>query len=227
MHPLAARLLLLLAPPVAASYIRLLGATMHLEKDGWDVVQGFRARRESFVLTFWHGRFLMMPFVARSGPITAMLSRSRDAELLARTLAFFGVDFARGSTSLGGATALRSVVRRAALGSDVAVVPDGPRGPRRRVQPGVIAVARLTGLPILPVTFSASPARRLRSWDRTLVPRPFGRGLFLFGELQRVPRDASRDDEELARQRLERELDRITDLADRRVGLALEEPRLP
>ncbi len=108
---------------------------------------------------------------------------------------------------------------------DVGIAPDGPRGPRRRIKPGLLTVARLTGLPIVPLGFSARPARRLASWDRTLVPYPFGRALFLYGDPIRVPRDAGDAEQNRLQELLEAELDRVTDLADTRVGLQLEEVR--
>ncbi len=112
-------------------------------------------------------------------------------------------------------------------GYDVGITPDGPRGPRRRVKPGVIAAARFTGLPIIPVAFSARPARRLGSWDRTLVPFPFSRGLFVCGEPLRVARDIGQEEQDRLRTLLESEIDRLTDLADTRVGLGVEEVRPP
>ena len=110
---------------------------------------------------------------------------------------------------------------------DVGIAPDGPRGPRRRIKPGLLTVARLTGLPIVPLGFSARPARRLASWDRTLVPYPFGRALFVYGDPLRVPRDAGDAERDRLQALLEAELDRVTDLADTRVGLQVEELRPP
>src|SRR6185369_8173147 len=109
-------------------------------------------------------------------------------------------------------------------GYDFGIAPDGPRGPRRIAKPGVIASARIGALPIVPVTFSAAPGWRLRSWDRTLVPRPFARGVFVYGRILRVPRSADEAAQESLRLELERELDRITDLADAQSGIGPEEP---
>jgi lysophospholipid acyltransferase (LPLAT)-like uncharacterized protein len=142
-----------------------------------------------------------------------------------RTLRGFGLSFARGSTTEGGASGLRAVLRYVEEGYDVGVAPDGPRGPRRRVQPGVVMIARLTGLPIVPVGFSATPARRLRSWDRTVLPRPFARGVFVYGTPLTVPRRADARGQEEARLALEAEMDRVTDRADTLAGLPLEEAR--
>jgi lysophospholipid acyltransferase (LPLAT)-like uncharacterized protein len=145
--------------------------------------------------------------------------------MLARVLERFGIEHAWGSSTEGGSRGLRQLLRRLADGYDAGFTPDGPRGPRRRVKPGVLTAARLSGLPIVPVAFSARPMRRLGSWDRTLLPMPFGRGLFLYGEPIRIARDA--DDTELAAAaaRLESDLDRLTDDADRAVGVPTEEPR--
>ena len=97
----------------------------------------------------------------------------------------------------------------------------------RRIKPGVLTVARVTGLPMVPVGYSARPARRLGSWDRTLLPYPFCRGVFVYGEPLRVSRDADEAEVERLRLALEVELDRVTDLADSRVELQVEEARPP
>jgi lysophospholipid acyltransferase (LPLAT)-like uncharacterized protein len=225
MHPLSERLALSLVPRLATTYVRLLGRTMRLEYRHRERMERFDRGGEHYILAFWHSRFLMMPYAYFGKRITIMVSRHRDAEMLVRTLQPFGYEFARGSTTRGGSSALRDLLRRAAGGSDAAIAPDGPRGPRRRVQAGIIAVARLSGLPILPVTCSAWPARRLGTWDRTVLPRPFSRGVFDYAEPIRVPRHADRDEQESLRRTLEAVLDGITDQVDRDTGLGAEEPR--
>src|SRR4029453_5156917 len=125
------------------------------------------------------------------GPrIVVLSSNHRDAEALVRLLRKFGIEQARGSTTRGGMTGMRQILRKVEDGGDVGLTPDGPKGPRRRGQPRVVAVARFTGLPIIPVAFSAFPARRLRAWDRTLLPKLFSKGRFVYGRPLRVPRDA-------------------------------------
>ena len=122
---------------------------------------------------------------------------------------------------------MRQILRKVNEGCDVGLTPDGPRGPRRRVQPGVVAIGRFTGLPIIPVTFSAWPARRLRSWDRTLLPKFFSKGIFVYGDPIVVPRDADEKVQEDKRVAIERELNRITDLADDATSLAREDALPP
>jgi hypothetical protein len=198
---------------------------MSLKFDNREVLEEARHDAGGFILAFWHSRFLMMPYAYSGGRITVLLSRHRDAEMLARMIARFGLDTSRGSSTDSGAAALRDILRKVRTGFDVGIAPDGPRGPRRRAKPGVIDIARLTGLPIVPVAFSAAPARRLRSWDRSLVPRPFSAGCFVYGSRIAVPRLAGEADRERLRLLIERTLDELTDEADRRTGMGLEEPK--
>jgi lysophospholipid acyltransferase (LPLAT)-like uncharacterized protein len=221
----ADRLAGFLAPRVGYWYIRLLHATMRLEYRGRETLDRARQESERYILAFWHSRFAMMPYCYPDQRIAVVISRHRDARLLAEILMRFGYDMAWGSSTRGGVAALREVVRKMKDGYDSAFTPDGPRGPRRRVQAGVIVAARLSGKPIIPVAFSARPARRLRSWDRTLVPYPFSKGLYLYGAPMRVARKADEEEQERFRASLEDELDRLTDRADEQVGLPLEEPR--
>jgi lysophospholipid acyltransferase (LPLAT)-like uncharacterized protein len=227
MNPLAEWLLINVAPPLLHAYIRLLHSTMRIDVRGGERLTEARSGAGHYILCFWHSRFVLMPYCYPGPRIVVLSSWHRDAEALVRILQRFGIEQARGSSTRGGATGLRQILRKVEEGCDVGLTPDGPRGPRRRVQPGVIAIARFTGLPIIPVTFSASPARRLRSWDRTLLPKLFSRGVFVYGDPVVVPRDANEAAQEDKRLALERELDRITDLADDAMTLVREDARPP
>jgi len=218
-------LLLRVAPPLAHAYIRLLHATMRITSQGAEALDAARRDPGRYILCFWHSRFVLMPYCYPGPRIVVLSSNHRDAEALVSILRKFGIEQARGSTTSGGATGMRQILRKVADGCDVGLTPDGPKGPRRRVQPGVVAVARFTGLPIIPVTFSASPARRVRTWDRTLLPKLFAKGVFVYGRPIVVPRDADETLQEAKRQALEAELDRITDLADDTMTLPREDPR--
>ncbi len=216
-----------LGPPLAYRYIRLLRSTMRVAYRGREVLDATRRDRGAYILAFWHSRFLLMPYGYPGGRMAVLSSLHRDAARIGEVLRRFGYDLARGSSTRGGDTGLLDLVRKGRAGYDLGITPDGPRGPRRRAKPGAIAAAALTGLPIVPVTFSAAPARRLRTWDRTLLPRPFSRGLFVYGEPFFVARSASAEARERLRLALESELDRITDVADRETGVGVEEPRPP
>ena len=172
-------------------------------------------RGEGCVFAFWHNRLLLMPWIyqrIRGGKnICVMTSRSKDGQYISDVLGGFGFELARGSTSKGGGTAAMEMVDRLKAGMDAGVTPDGPRGPLYRVQPGVILVSQLSGVPILPLTIDASRRKRLKSWDRFIVPLPFSRAAVILGDPFPVPRDADEGEREALRARLEatmRELDR-------------------
>jgi lysophospholipid acyltransferase (LPLAT)-like uncharacterized protein len=223
-NPVLERIQLGLVPPAAYAYIRLVRATSKLAYRGREVLDDARRAHGKYILAFWHSRYVMMPYSYPGPKLTVLISHHRDSEMLGRLLARFGLDVSRGSSTRGGVAGMRDVLRKVAAGYDFGIAPDGPKGPRRLVKPGVIAAARIGGLPIVPVAYSASPAWRLRSWDRTLVPRPFARGLFVYGRTLVVPREADEAAQEGLRAELETELDRVTDLADSETGIGREEP---
>ncbi len=225
MSPKRTRLADLLAPRAAYAYIRCLRATMRLEYRNREVIDQLRSSAGSYIAVFWHSRFAMMRYAFPGDRVVSLSSRHRDSQLLAAVTRRLGVVQAWGSSSDRGSSGLRQILRRIEQGYDVAWTPDGPRGPRRRVQAGVIAAARLSGKPIVAQAFSARPSRRLGSWDRTLLPFPLGRGLYLYGKVFEIPRRADAAEQERLRLALEAELDRVTDQADNEVGIPVEEPR--
>nr|MDP9122346.1 DUF374 domain-containing protein [Acidobacteriota bacterium] len=137
-------------PFVAAGLIRSLRRSVRLRHHGDGQLRLWEAGGEHFILAFWHRHLLLMPYAYRGRRITVLVSQSRDGELIARTVAHLGIDASRGSSSKGGAAGLRSLLRKAAAGFDLAFTPDGPRGPAGVVQPGVILAAAATGLPVQP-----------------------------------------------------------------------------
>jgi lysophospholipid acyltransferase (LPLAT)-like uncharacterized protein len=136
--------------------IRLLRATTRIRREIPEAVRGIQQRGDPYILAFWHGRLFLMPYAYTGRRIAILISEHRDGELISRTMHRFGFATARGSSTRGGAAGLREIVRMIRAGSDAAFTPDGPRGPREIVQPGVIAAARISGAPIVPVTFSCS-----------------------------------------------------------------------
>lgn len=177
-----------------------------------------RIRQERVIFAIWHNRLAMsLPiynrYVRREDPsrrMAAMVSASRDGGLLAQVLELFEVQPVRGSSSRRGSQALRELTTWAERGHDLAITPDGPRGPCYGVQEGVISLAQFTGLPIVPASVRLTPKIRMPSWDRFQVPIPFARCEVRLGELVRVPRDLNDTDHEALRQRLERTLRDIT-----------------
>lgn len=219
---MSAAVLTALAPAATAAIVRSLGATLRIRAVGVDALAPRWRAGQPLIYAVWHGRIVMMPWLnawlrrtrgARRAAVLA--SRSRDGEVVSRYVARFGLATIRGSSSRGGAGALRQLVATVRAGEDVAVVPDGPRGPRRQLQPGVVTLAALTGAPIVPLAFAARPAHRLASWDEQLVPWPFARSVLVFGETIAVPRDADR---QRAVKEVERALNDTTADADRMVA---------
>jgi len=182
---------------------------------GREWADAFHAReKRPLIFTFWHGRLLMMPFSWPGRPVTILVSRHADGEVISRILRRFGLRSVRGSTFRGAHAGLRAMLRAYQEGSHLATAPDGPRGPRERVQLGIIELARRTGAPVIPIGFGASAGWFLPTWDRFFVPCPFARGIFVFGEALFVPPEADRAAIEAARGELTRRLAAVTAAAD-------------
>jgi lysophospholipid acyltransferase (LPLAT)-like uncharacterized protein len=176
------RLLLSIAPVLAAGVIRFLYWSVRTEIIGREHPQRFWDKRESMVFSFWHDQLLLMP-MAYSGPgAQILISSSKDGELIARTIKYLGYDAVRGSSSRGGRSAFRELLNLSRQPVDIVVTPDGPRGPRHQIKDGILQLARLGGRAIVPVAFVCSKGHRFSSWDRFLLPYPFGRGVFVYGE---------------------------------------------
>jgi lysophospholipid acyltransferase (LPLAT)-like uncharacterized protein len=207
-----------LLPAAVAIVVRLIGATLRLRIVGSEEVAPFWRQSRAVIYVVWHGRILLIPWLSarlhRSHgarrPVV-LTSLSRDGDLLARFVGSFGLSAIRGSSSRGGEAGLHELIAAVRRGVDVAIVPDGPRGPSEQLQPGVVMLAAVTGAPVVPLAVSARPCRRLSSWDRFLVPWPFARSVLVFGPAIHVERTADRT---RAAKELERALAEVTGHAD-------------
>lgn len=171
-------------------------------------------RRDPLVFAVWHSRVLLLPHLYHGRRLRVLVSRSRDGEILARFLARFGLSAARGSSSRGGAGALRELVRALQEGWSVVIVPDGPKGPPEIVKPGIVTLAALSGAAVVPLAVATSSEWRLASWDEFRIPRPFSRCVVRFGEPIRVPRRGGREAQEAARKEIEAALRAVSWRAD-------------
>ncbi|MBD3237861.1 MAG: DUF374 domain-containing protein, partial [Candidatus Eisenbacteria bacterium] len=172
--------------------IRALGRTWRLRVIGAEHEAEARAGG-GFIYTFWHGRLLPLTYLRRGRGIVVLVSLGRDGEYISQVIHRLGFATVRGSSSRGGLRALLEMARRGRAGQALAFTPDGPRGPRGRVQPGVLITAQRAGIPILPMSVSARPGRFLASWDRMLIPGPFARLALVFGPPMRIAADGAPD----------------------------------
>jgi lysophospholipid acyltransferase (LPLAT)-like uncharacterized protein len=216
---------------LAAGYIRLVHRTGRWELRYDPATARLIRARRPFIGAFWHGRMLMIAAawgallreLGVAAPLQAWVISSdhRDGRLMARATARLGVETVFGSTKRGRVSLLRAATRVLEQGQIAVFTPDGPRGPRMRVKPGVVRLAMRTGMPIVPITFAASNQRLLDSWDRFALALPFARGVLAFGAPLELGPDG---DPEAARCLLEQRLTELTQDADRALGLPRLEP---
>lgn len=173
--------------------------------------------RTPVIFCIWHNRlalsmqaYRVYQLLNHTPGMAAMVSASKDGGFLSALLARFGVQPVRGSSSRRGPQALLELTTWADRGYDLAITPDGPRGPCYVVQSGVMALAQLTGLPIIPFSYHAKWKIRLKSWDRFQIPLPFSKCEMNAGKPIRISRDASDEEREAARRELERVLGELT-----------------
>jgi len=169
------------------------------------------------IFCFWHNRLGLCMEAhrlyarrSRRPGMAGLVSASRDGGFLAAILETFKVQPVRGSSSRRGPQALLELTTWAERGYDLAITPDGPRGPAYVVQDGVMSLAQLTGLPIVPFSYYALRKIRAKSWDRFQIPLPFSRCEMNFGKPIRVPREASDAEREALRKQLEQALKEIS-----------------
>jgi hypothetical protein len=196
---------------------RLIGGLLSTARFSTEGEHNYRAEWDAgrpVIFTLWHGRLIPLSWYHRTWNLVTLISASADGEYIARLVSRWGYDVVRGSSSRGGGPALRNLVRFVREGRSIAVTPDGPRGPREKLKPGVLTAAQLTGCALLPVAAGASRSWWFEGWDRFMVPKPFTRIHVVYGEPVPVPRDA--DATELAdiAARVEADMGRITARAE-------------
>ncbi|HZT51806.1 MAG TPA: lysophospholipid acyltransferase family protein [Stellaceae bacterium] len=200
-------------------YIRLVRLSGAWSVEGGSIPARLHAAGRPFILAFWHGRLLMMPCAwRRRVAIHMLISGHRDGRIIADAVRHFGIDSVAGSTTAGGSSALRAMVRFLKAGECVGITPDGPDGPAMRASAGIVAVARLAGASVVPLAYATRRRRILDTWDRFHLPLPFSRGVFIWGEAIEIPTDLDDAGTERYRALIERRLNAVTEEADRRVG---------
>ncbi len=194
---------------IGSTLLKLLFLTIRLRVDDRSGISR-NAFADPCLICFWHNRILGItlafyrryPAMQRHG-VTVLTSPSRDGEILAQFVGAFGMGSVRGSSSRRGSQALRELVRLVREKRDIAITPDGPRGPRYSLGPGVILLAQTTGVPILPAHASFSRCIRMKTWDGFIIPLPFSTISVTMGEQITIPRDLGAEEFEQARKNLE------------------------
>ncbi len=204
---------------LGATFIRLLRVLVRVEYHGEAEIRRREREGERFLLAFWHRHLLLMPYAYRGQKVSILISQHRDGELIARTMAYFGHHSSRGSSTRGGASGMRELLRRFKDGYDLAITPDGPKGPAQVAKAGAAQLAALAGVPIIPVAMGASRAKLLASWDRFVIPKPFARVCFVYGEPLLVDRH---EDTEGAAGRLTAALNEAEERAEELAGAPKE-----
>jgi hypothetical protein len=191
---------------ILTNYLRLCFATMRWRREGEDAAEAARGLGRGVIVCFWHGRIALSPASwplgrnQRGPQPRALISLSPDGEFIARTMAALGVEAIRGSSvkasdrakPKGGGAAFREALAWVGGGGGLAITPDGPRGPAERMAEGAARLAQRTRAPTLLVGLACSPAIRLKSWDRAVLPVPFGRGAVVWtGPLEADERPAA------------------------------------
>lgn len=170
-----------IASAIGTTLVQLLAATWRIRVRGGEHLRALRDARRPFVFVLWHSRILPLLFHHRREGIVLLVSRHRDGGYLVGLGERWGYRSVRGSTKRGGDVGLLGIVRALQGGAEVAITPDGPRGPAEQVQPGAVAAAQHANVPLLPIGARASAAWWLGSWDRMCIPKPFAAVEVVYG----------------------------------------------
>ncbi len=194
---------------LAAIIMKTWSMTLRYEVNGQRGFSKPEIGEKPVIFALWHNRiFTMPPIWKRTGGMgrssVVLTSASKDGTILATAMEIFGLGAIRGSSSRRAVSALIGMKKALREGFDVCVTPDGPKGPRYTVQPGVIKIAQATETEIIPIHIRYGAAWRLNSWDRFFIPMPFSRVRVSFDAPHRIPKDLSPEDFENARLALEK-----------------------
>jgi lysophospholipid acyltransferase (LPLAT)-like uncharacterized protein len=204
---------------IAAGYgfIRIIGPTLRVCVSREDGAQQEVAQRP-LIISFWHACIIPATYLFRDIGIRVMSSNSYDGEYMGRIIGKFGFVAVKGSSSRNAVRALLGLRRALQQGWSVAFTLDGPRGPRQKVKPGPVGLARSSGVPLTMFHIAIENAWVLNTWDRLIIPKPFSRVLIRFGKLIPVPAGAGNEDVERYQQELQDSLDRVREFAEQNVS---------
>lgn len=205
-----------LIPFLGSIFIYLTGLTCKRIIINREIEKTVLEKNQNRILTFWHGRMFYFPYLYRfQNEIYILVSPSRDGEIIGNLLKLYKFNVIRGSSFKSSVKALLNLVHIVKDGNSVALIADGSRGPAFKTQDGAIKIAKLTGKPIIPMTYNASRRKVLNSWDRFIIPYPFSKIAVMYGDPVYVPQDADDNVMEQKRVELEKRLNEITEYVDK------------
>lgn len=204
---------------IAAAFMRLVYLSCRVERIWPDSIEPYFRGKKNAIFVFWHGRLIMCAFMKPPRPMTVLISQSNDGALISTCMERFDIGAVRGSKKKGSSEAVRSLVDALGKGDNIAITPDGPRGPFQVAAAGAIYVAMRTGHPIIPVAFSATRHWRLNSWDRFMIPKPFSRIRFVADAPYTVPGDMAEDKLPRAVADMQERLNELTRKVDLNCGV--------
>ena len=208
---------------LGAQIIRLLGLTWRIEWEGMEHYETARGLSKQIIFVFWHGRLLALSYSHRGRGIQVLASEHQDGDMMGRAITWLGFGHLKGSTSRGGARAIRELAPVLEGGIDVGLTVDGPRGPRGVLLQGAVELSRMTGSAVVPVSNTARPRKLFRSWDRFQLPAPFSSVKVAYWEPVLVPDKADQKERERLRLELQRRLNELTTELDAASGYGGEE----
>jgi len=180
-----------------------LGYTLRIKRINYEEADRLLAEKRALIFCPWHGRMYLPVFYHRNTNIVAMISQHDDGEVITRVVKKLGYGSVRGSSTRGGKKAFVELLVHLKNGGLGAMLPDGPRGPRYHLKSGTMYLSSKAQCPIIPITFAASSFWRFKSWDQTLIPKPFARCVLVYGDAITAPADIPEEKAEEERQKIE------------------------
>ncbi len=205
--------------PVIAAVIKLLSLSIK-----WKILNEENKLKafednEPIIVVFWHERIAVMSKIwPMEKPLAMLQSPHSDGQLIAKAINHLGFQTVWGSTNRNAVGGIIGLIKKTKKGISIGITPDGPRGPALECSKGPVAIAKISGLKIIPIAWSTSNFWRLNNWDKSLVPKPFSKGIWVWGEHIKVPKNCSKDEIEIYTQKLSKALNFYTKLADKYFG---------
>ncbi|MFO7446739.1 MAG: lysophospholipid acyltransferase family protein [Ignavibacteriaceae bacterium] len=199
---------------VLYNLINVLCKTLRITIKNKNVIDELDRQNQKYILAFWHGTMLLPWFVHRDRNFTALISKSKDGDLLANILKKWNYDVIRGSSSTGGEVALGIMIDYARNGYSVSVTPDGPRGPEFKMKAGAVITAKKSGLPLVLAGVGFNKKRKLKSWDKFQIPKFFSRAVLFYSEPVHVDKNLDYDQTSAVIKKCEEKLNELQQKAE-------------